>query len=590
MIVPMKKVHLIVQKKDIISALENLRDLGMVHVEHQEPLTGYQLAERREEVKSITEALDILKQTKVEAEQKECLDWTEEVNKILKWSVQIDSCMERMAKQKTQISKWEVWGNFNPVEIKDLEQKGIYIQLCEYSNKDKEVKEKLRLLQEQGVIVEEVSVAGDLVRAVIISREEIQIPGQRVALPEIGLNQMQEDLEREKKRLKGLQEKIKGKGCYKKALEKALLERRSILEFEEVEKGMKDVGELVVLKGYCPVKVCEKVECMAKEEQWGLLIEEPSEEDQVPTLLENPKWVNLTKPVLNIIEILPGYREFDMSRVLLFFFILFFAILIGDAAYGLIFMGITAFVHFKFGNKIKDKTPLHLMYVLTTATCIWGVLTGTYFGQAWISSTIHPIIPWLNDVTNLQFLCFVIALIHLSIARIWAAAAKFPSITFLSEAGWLLIIWGMFYVANMFVLGMDFPAFAGYFFWVGIPLAFFFMVEPKDFLKTVGIELIPFILNIISAGTDLVSYIRLFAVGLATVAVADATNAMANENLMLSPVILLIGHGLNLVLALMAILVHAIRLNVLEFSGQLGVEWTGIKYNPFKKIIKTYQS
>jgi len=579
MIVPMKKLHLVVQKKDIVSALENLRDLGTVHVEHQEPLTGYQLTERREEVAILTQALDILKLTKLDVEQKECTDWTESVNKVLELSAEVDHYTESIAKRKTQISQWETWGEFDPKDIEALAQKGIYVQLCEYSSK-----EKLEFAPE--VILQTINTSGDLIRAVAISRERGELPCQVITPPAIGPGKMRSLQEEEQGKIEGAWKRIEEEVCYVKSLEKSLSERKSILEFEEVEKGMREDGELALLKGFCPVEVCGNIEAKAKEEQWGCLIEEPEGEDEVPTLLQNPKWVNLSKPVLNIIEILPGYKEFDVSMVLLLFFILFFAMLIGDAAYGLIFMGVTAFLHIKLGKKVEDKAPFHLMYILTGATCVWGVLTGTYFGQAWLPTAINPVIPWLNDFTNLQLLCFIVALIHLSIARIWSAAAKFPSITFLSEVGWLLIVWGMFFVANMFVLGMAFPAFAKYFFIAGIPLAFFFMVEPKDFLKTIGMELIPFLLNIISAGTDLVSYIRLFAVGLATVAVADATNAMAGLYPMFSPMILLVGHGLNLILALMAILVHAIRLNVLEFSGQLGLEWAGVGYSPFKKVAR----
>ncbi len=580
MIVPMKKIHLIVQKKDIISALENLRDLGTVHVKHQEPLTGYQLTERREEVSILTRALDILKQTKLDVEQKECSDWTECVNKVLELFAKVDHYTESIAKRKMHISQWEVWGNFNPKDMEEFVQRGIYARLCEYSTK-----EKPEFPQE--VVLKTISTSGDLVRAIAVSREDLDLPCRIIIPPAIGLDQMRSLQEEEQGKIEDARKKIGEEVCYLKALEKSLSERKSILSFEEVEKGMREEGELALLKGFCPANVCKNIEARAKEEQWGVLIEEPLDEDEVPTLLDNPKWVNLSKPVLNIIEILPGYKEFDVSMVLLLFFILFFAMLIGDAAYGLIFMGITAFLHIKLGKKVEDKTPFHLMYVLTAATCVWGVLTGTYFGQAWLPATINPVVPWLNDFVNLQLVCFIIALIHLSIARIWSAAAKFPSIIFLSEVGWLLIVWGMFFVANMFVLGMAFPAFAKYFFIVGIPLAFFFMVEPKDFFKKIGMEFIPFLLNIISAGTDLVSYIRLFAVGLATVAVADATNAMAGTYPMGAPIILLFGHFLNLVLALMAILVHAIRLNVLEFSGQLGLEWAGVGYSPFKKMLRS---
>jgi len=95
-----------------------------------------------------------------------------------------------------------------------------------------------------------------------------------------------------------------------------------------------------------------------------------------------------------------------------------------------------------------------------------------------------------------------------------------------------------------------------------------------------------------------VSYIRLFAVGLATVAIADAFNNIA-ANLgwsslitgFFAALILLFGHTLNMLLGGMAILVHGVRLNVLEFSSHLGMEWAGYKYTPFKgkksKILNT---
>ena len=95
----------------------------------------------------------------------------------------------------------------------------------------------------------------------------------------------------------------------------------------------------------------------------------------------------------------------------------------------------------------------------------------------------------------------------------------------------------------------------------------------------------PVFLSFIGAFTDIVSYIRLFAVGLATVAVADANNTMAAQAPIAGKVVILfIGHSLNLILAAMAILVHGIRLNVLEFSGHLHLEWTGFQYAPFRNL------
>ncbi len=578
MIVPMKKIHLIVQKKDESVALESLRDFGSLHVEHQAPLGGERLVELKEEVKRLENVISFLRQKKENGSQESCPDWQKECCHILEWLDDIEDLKENIFKRQVAISQWEAWGNFEPQDIKALEDKGVYVQLCEIPITDKSE-------PPQDIVFETIFTIGGLRRCIAISKGHVELEYKTISPADESLEKMHVLQEQDQKQIKEIEQRITDNAKYLQALEGALVERQGCLHFEEVKRGMRSEEELTVLKAFCPEDQVSQLEATAKKEQWAVTIEEPADDDMPPTLLRNKKWVDLSKPILKIIDILPGFKEFDVSMVFLLFFILFFAILIGDTAYGLIFMGATFFVQKKFKAKIKDNTPFNLMYILTLCTCLWGVLTGTYFGQQWLPPAIKPLVPWLNEISNIQLLCFVIALVHLSIARIWSAVAKFPSITFLSEVGWMLIIWGMFFVAKMFVLGLAFPAFAGYFFMVGIPLAFFFMVEPKDFLKTVGMELVPFFLSVISAGTDLVSYIRLFAVGLATVAVADATNGMASSApIYAAPIILVMGHGLNLILALMAILVHAIRLNVLEFSGQLGLEWTGVKYNPFTKF------
>ena len=94
-------------------------------------------------------------------------------------------------------------------------------------------------------------------------------------------------------------------------------------------------------------------------------------------------------------------------------------------------------------------------------------------------------------------------------------------------------------------------------------------------------------LNTISAFGNIMSYIRLFAVGMASLAIAQSFNNMAlgfkGPLVIAAVLILLIGHGLNIVMGLLSVVVHGVRLNLLEFSGQLGMEWAGIAYDPFKK-------
>ena len=127
----------------------------------------------------------------------------------------------------------------------------------------------------------------------------------------------------------------------------------------------------------------------------------------------------------------------------------------------------------------------------------------------------------------------------------------------------------------------------------GTFLVIFFTSPNKNPLKAIGPGLGGFALNIINTFTDVVSYIRLFAIGLASVAVADAFNDMALgfgfstvSSGFIAVVILVIGHFFNIILGILAVAVHGLRLNVLEFSNHLGLEWSGFSYQPFKKILK----
>lgn len=589
MIVPMKKIYLIVQKKDQISALEEVRNLGVVHVEHQEEISTPKISDLKAEQNMLENVIQHLRGLLKQAQKKSKKIWViekelknvdfdpvQKAKEIISLLAEIEEIKEAMSIRRIEILKWEPWGDFDPQDLQVIEAQGLYVYLGESRTKEQYV------LPEE-VMLEEVGNENGVRRFLAISSEKVDLPFTVIEPPSSSLEDLKAQQNHDQKEIDHIEEELLEYLQFIEIFEQSLEEHKGTVRFEETVKGMKDFEALVLLKGYCPVDVCDSVKDRAKSAQWGFCCEDPDEEDQVPTLLRNPKWMELISPVLKIVEIVPGYKEFDVSLVFLIFFTLFFGILIGDAAYGLIFAGATFFAQKKWGASMKDRTPFILGYLLTGFTIVWGLLTGTFFGQQWLPATVKPLLPWLNDFQNMQLLCFCIALVHLSIAKIWSIIRKFPSITFLSNVGWLFIVWGMFFVANMFVLGFPLPGFAVPLIYTGIALAFFFMVEPKRLPKVVGQELVPFILGVVGAGTDIVSYIRLFAVGLATVAVADATNTMASGlPLWAMIIVLLIGHGLNLILAVMAILVHAIRLNVLEFSGQLGMEWSGFQYNPLK--------
>lgn len=586
MIVPMKKVFVVALDKDIDSVLEALCGAGTVHVEHHKKPVGTKVDDLKEKVNRMAKVVEVLsaqddhyKPVHLDNCQKEC-------DEIWEWIYQVDELEEDVAQRQYLIHKWEPWGNFKLSDIENFKENGIFIRLVEVPVAELKNEHK-------NVILEPIFTQDKIARCLAISREEEELAFKILSFPKQSLDELKSLQQDDQERIQALKNNIKDAAKYLTSLKDGLLNAHEELAFQEVYAGRREQENLTLVKGFCPDDRCDSLEKFAQKEKWGLLIEEPSKDDQIPTLLRNPKWVNIIKPLFNIINVLPGYSEVDVSAIFLLFFSVFFGILIGDAGYGLIIAVATGAAHIKLRKKVRNKAPFILMYILSGCTILWGVLTGTFFGQQWIEGIVQPLVPWLNDIKNIQVLCFFIGAFHLSLAHVWRGIMKFPAPTFLSEIGWIVILWGIFFAARLLVLGEELAHLTTVFVASGSILVVLFACPGKNILKIIGGGFLELVGNIVNSFTDVVSYIRLFAVGLATVAVADAFNTMAIgigfdtvATGLMAALIIVVGHLFNIVLGAMSILVHGLRLNVLEFSNHMNLEWAGFKYDPFRKIEK----
>ncbi|RKY32213.1 MAG: hypothetical protein DRP74_03020 [Candidatus Omnitrophota bacterium] len=587
MIVPMKKISVLVRVKDADSCVAGLRSLGVLHVEHQRTPSGKNISALLEDLVLINRAIAILSEIEFRSqhscEDKAPHDWRFTAGHIIDIRKRIEQLLEYSRNLKNNISQWQAWGDFKPEEVNDLNRKNIFIRL--YKIPVKEIKNISK-----GIIIKKIKVSGGIAYCIAISREKLELPFKEAALPKMGLKKMQEKLKEDQALLESIKKEVKKHNCYLKAfLEKRkLLEKE--LEFYQARNGMAEAGEIVYLAGFAPYDTVNKLVEAAKKEHWGILVSEPSENDRVPTLIRYPRWVSIIKPIFKIIEVVPGYRELDISLWFLIFFSIFFGMLIGDAAYGAIFFILTFLAQKKWQRKLKDKAIFNLFYILSLFAIIWGVLSGTFFGQAWLPGWVRPLVPALRDSLKVQSFCFFLGALHLSIAHVWRGIVKLPSLRALAEAGWIFILWTAFLLARTLILGDNFPGFGLWLLITGAALVLFFTNPRKNIIKGISHGLGNLLLNLVSNFTDIVSYIRLFAVGLATVAVADSFNKMAMEvgfgsiaAGILTAFILLLGHSLNILLGPMSILVHGVRLNVLEFCNHLDIKWSGFSYQPFRE-------
>lgn len=588
MIVPMKKVAILVQSKDSAQAVEALSAQGLLHVEHQQPPGGKEVDVSKEEVTLVEETIAVLSQERFceelsPSDSKELADWKFAARHILDLRNRLNQLVDYALTVNNSISQWEEWGDFDPETVSALRDRGVHVRL--YQIPIKEIKKV-----PSGLVVEKISAVAGFFNCAVISLDEINLPFKEVPLPKIGLKGMYARLSENNRVMESIKTDIRKAACYKKAFVRIKQSLEEELEFHRVLSGMGESEGFTYLRGYIPYDRASALRETAAKQGWGIAISEPSENDKVPTLIRNPRWVSIITPVFKLIEVIPGYNELDISVWFLIFFSVFFGMLIGDAGIGLIFLGLVAFAQKKWGRRFNDKNIFILLYISSACCIIWGVLSGTFFGQEWLPQSVRPLLPALRDRQTVQNLCFFLGALHLSIAHGWRALIKAPSFSALAEMGWILILWGAFFLARILVLGREFPVGGKWCFVGGMVLVIFFTSPQGSLFKRLGAGSGHLLLNLVNSFTDVVSYVRLFAVGLATVAVADAFNRMAMGvglngvfAVLTTALILLSGHTLNILLAPMSILVHGVRLNVLEFCNHVDVKWSGFAYEPLRK-------
>ena len=590
MIVKMKKVVILLAERHRDSALKKLRKLGVLHVQPVQIPASDDIQSLENKMELIDRALKIIP-AEAEKEKKFSVEKSESaIEKILS----LNQEKERLSAEKAELlpmRDWfEKWGAISGESLAVLKEHGIFVRFYQADKKAlKEIpKDKIIHIahEEQGTIYLALFGKDEDDR---LDLREVQIP----AMEFVEIESRLADIEAKQNKIeKELNEFAEIRGAlieYHQYLEKQL-------EISRAKYGMGEVGEIVYLQGFCPIETVEKVAKLAEKEGWGYLIDDPDDPAEVPTLLRNPKWVEIIKPLFDFMGTLPGYNEKDVSLVFLAFFSVFYAMIVGDAGYGMIFLLGT--LYFDLKAKSKNRDFFRLMYLLSFSTIIWGMITGTYFGAEKISQLPFLKIFIINDIYSfnpnssefIMQLTFIIGVVHLSIGHLMSAFQKMNSLTALAEIGWVSILWSVYFIANNIVLGKELSTLTMPLFLTGVTLVLLFANFQKNIIKGILATLGNLPLDIISAFSDIVSYIRLFAVGLATVIVAQNFNQMAigtGINSVVSGIVaalvLLLGHGINLALCGMSILVHGVRLNMLEFSGHVGVQWTGKQYQPFKE-------
>lgn len=590
MIVRMKKTTILVSNCDLDGSLQIMRKLGVLHIKHVRPPASDDITEIERNIENIEQALRILDLLDFPAEGY-CEDSVAaKIDEVVSLYGKRQEILGKQGELARQISWYKKWGDVSLESLSELNDAGIFVKLY--------AADKSALKKIPGDKVVQILDKKDGTTAVVlISRspdEILDLP--EVKIPETSRSSLQKEIDRNQEILQDGEENLKRLCAYKKKMEEYRNDMEKKEEFAKVRSGASREESFSYIQGFCPVDAVPKLIRAAEKQKWAYIFEEPDNPEEVPVFLRNPRWIEIINPLMKFIGTIPGYKEYDISFWFLVFFSVFFALLIGDAGYGVIFLLGTLL-----GRKKLKHVPAQaflLMGVLSVVTIIWGAVTGTWFGcekiaqLPFLNSLIIPRVNSFiegNDVF-VMYLCFLIGCIQLTIAHGIAAFRRINSLSALEQAGWIAILWSIFFIIGEFVLNKPLPQFFPVLIISGISLAVLFSNAHRNKFLSIIIALINLPLKMMNSFADSLSYLRLFVIGYVSVMVAVSFNDMALQlgfnNIVKglgAALILFFGHTLNITLGLLSVLVHGVRLNMLEFSGHLDMQWSGVKYKPFKE-------
>ncbi len=590
MIVEMKKVTLLCQDSQQDHTLKTLRNTGVLHLSHINNPATENYARIHAEIDRINQALAIVSLHESEdAEEPPERPAPEALDAIFELSDQKEKLNDRIRTLEEQIKPLRLFGEFDPKTIKSLKDKGIDVKL--YYVPGKHLPE---FPDNVTVFTAHATKRGTYLA--VLSKGDIQLDFSEIPLPSRSISRIEKEIEQAGKEILEIEKKLAGAIKYNDSLKDLRRQLEINAEYVQARDGMGKSESISYLQGFCPADRIEDLKEKAATDGWGLVVEDPDDKDHVPTLLRHPKWVKPLKPVLAFLGIAPGYTESDISPAFFGFLTIFFAMIVGDAGYGiLILIGTLIIARIK---KLALSGSVVLLLILSGTTTVWGLLTGNFFG---IDPDLIPYplnalkIDWLLKQENSMAFCLVLGAIHLTLAHLWnmvdQAKKNVPKI--IGQIGWIGILWTMYMLASFLLLETELPSF-----FLPVAVTGAVAVVLSLVLQKTWVDLAMLILDIINNFGDIMSYLRLFALGIASVKVAQAFNAMALDlgGAITSSVslpsgyiaaavpvvlILLFGHLLNLVLCILSVLVHGVRLNTLEFSTHVGLKWSGITYKPF---------
>lgn len=604
----MRKISLLVFYKERAEIINKLQELGVLHLETEE-VVNEQVEQINEQKTKFQKAIDIIKQHLREEEigtpAKSVENIENERDNILKLQEEINHSDSQIENIKKEINLLQPWGDFSWGKIDGLQEHDLNFRFYAVSKKEYQKFDFKDIYQ---FIISQVK---STIYFCIIEKEPIEqeLPFQEIKLPHHSISELQEKIKDHQQQIEAAEQKIIDKKSLIPQFEEEVLKIEDQLHNVIANQSFKPFaeGKILHIKGWLPVNIEPQIKDFSDQNDLSYIIEEPTKDDQIPVILKNKPLPKRFEPITKIFQ-LPNYYEYDLTPVIAVFYPIFFAYCLGDSGYGFVILIAALIGRFTFFKNSKIIADLGI--ILGIIAGVLGIIkAGTFFGIPIVEHQDVPLFAFLSQymlipdnpdvVFNTFNVALMVGLFQIIVGVFIAIFRKIKYQSFIyavATIGKLFIILG---AVTLFLGGMQGMAlFVPYVTlgWIsmlgGMALVLLFHDPDTPILPRIGGGVLPIYFIFTGLLGDTLSYIRLFAIGVASSILGLVVNQIGNQimaggviSLIIGIVFLIFGHTLNLALASLGSFVHPLRLTFVEFYNNAEFKGGGVEYKPFKKQI-----
>ena len=605
MVAKMKKFTFLAFYRDYDAFLHDLRDLGLIHVAASDrPVEdNEQPDEFLVKLKQLREAQKILNR---QIDKKSAAPLNEpdiERGKTIPREIELIQNATASLNQQLQVSIKErellrPWGNFDPENIERLRKAGYLLDF--FIVPDNQYNPEWETTYDAVVVKRETS---RTYFVTLTQNEKVadELNLESVKIPGISLTQLDGLIASLREKIQVQDQKLKALAAELPSLKAAIGDIEQRMNYTRVHQSGTSLADdkLMLLQGWAPADNQREISDYLELKAVYFDVADPTPDDEVPIKFKNNKFARLFEPIAEL-YMLPKYNEIDLTPYFAPFYMVFFGLSLGDVGYGLFLFTAATLAKILQKSKLSTsmKAILSLVQVLGASTMVTGLLTGGFFGFA-LYDLDWPIVQALKekaffDNNRMFMLSLVLGVVQVLFGMCMKVFNRIKQQGFkysLSTVGWIVLLVSFIVAA---LLPNALPMFGTVHLIVLIPAAlliYFYNSPDKNPFLNLGIGLWDTYNMATGLLGDVLSYVRLFALGLSGGILASVFNSLAAgmspDNAIAKPIvyvlIFLIGHAINIFMNTLGAIVHPVRLTFVEFYKNSEFEGGGKKYSPFRK-------